>query len=192
MFNIFRKKKPSIIVATLNARLQPIHRADIEDALDDAMAKHGHGVRVVGGGTLMADNGEVSECDIEIELDTLSDALIDTVARTLEAMLAPKGSRIFVPDQGRQIDFGVQEGLALYLNGTDLPDDVYENHDSNHVYAECQRLLEGIGDVSSHWQGPTETALYMYGTGFEAMRDRIMPFVESYPVCQKCRIVQIA
>jgi hypothetical protein len=192
MFNLFKKKKPMVVVATLNARLQPDDRADIEDALDAAMAKHKHGVRVVGGGTLIAKDGEVRECDIEIELDDPSDAKIDMVMRTLEAMLAPKGSRLNIPDQSRRIDFGLQEGLALYLNGTDLPDEVYRDSDVNHVFAECQRLLQGIGAVSSHWQGPEETAFYMYGSDFKIMRERLAPFLNTYPLCQQCRVEQIA
>ena len=192
MFNLLKKKKPMVVVATLNARLRPDDRADIEDALDAAMAKHKHGVRVVGGGTLMAPNREVSECDIEIELDDPSDAMIEMVMRTLEAMLAPKGSRLNILDQNRRIDFGLQEGLALYLNGTDLPDEVYRDCDVNHVFGECQRLLEGIGAVNSHWQGPEETALYMYGSDFKIMRERLAPFLSTYPLCQQCRVEQIA
>ncbi|MGX9900929.1 hypothetical protein ACW0JT_15630 [Arthrobacter sp. SA17] len=144
MFGLSRKKKkePSIVVATLNARLQPMDRGDIEDAFDAAMARHGQGIRVVGGGTQLAPSGEVSECDIEIEMDQLSDGTIDLVSGTLSAMLAPKGSSLYIVEQDRRIDFGNQEGLALYLNGTDLPDHVYQECDSNFVYAECGRLLE--------------------------------------------------
>lgn len=91
----------------------------------------------------MAANGEVTECDIEI--DELSDVTVDAVSETLATMLAPKGSTLYVSDQDRRIDFGAHEGLALYLNGTDLPDDVYRDCDSNHVYEECGRLLEGWG-----------------------------------------------
>ncbi len=192
MFNLFKKKKPALVVATLNARLQPLDRGAIEDALEDAMAKHGYGVRVVGGGTLMSSNGEVSQCDIEIELDDPSDATIKIVIGTLEAMLAPKGSHFFIPEQNRDIAFGTKQGLGLYLNGTDLPDETYQNCDVNHVFAECQRLLEDIGTISSHWQGPQETALYMYGTSFAAMQEQLLPFLQSYPLCRQCRVEQIA
>lgn len=192
MFSLFKKKKPIIVVATLNARLQPADRADIEGALDAAMAGHGYGVRVVGGGTGLESNGEVSYCDIEIELDHSSDEMIEVVTGTLQAMLAPKGSRLFIPDQNRTIPFGEVEGLALYLNGTALPDEVYQANDVNHVFDECQRLLEGVGTISSHWQGPEETAFYMYGSSFQAMRERIGRFIEVYPLCQQCRVEQIA
>lgn len=192
MSNLANEKTPIVVVAILNARLQPNDRADIEDALDAVMEKHKHGVRVVGGGTLTEQSGEVAECDIQIELDDPSDATIDMVMRTLEAMLAPKGSRLYIPDQNRQVDFGLQEGLALYLNATSLPDEVYRNTDANHVYAECQRLLAGIGTVSSYWQGAEETALYMYGSDFKTMHERLLPLLNTYPLCQQCRVEQIA
>ncbi|MQW89866.1 hypothetical protein GHJ82_24180 [Sinorhizobium saheli] len=186
------KKNPSVVVASLNARLQPVHRGELEDALDAVMKRHGHGVRVLGGGTLLQSNGEVEHCDIEIELDHLSDVTIDIVVRALEAMLAPKGSRLHVPDQNRVIEFGAHEGLALYLNGTDLPQEVYATSDVNFVYQECERLLSGIGIVKSHWQGQHETALYMYGSDFQTMRDCLTSFLQTYPLCQQCRIEQIA
>lgn len=195
MFGLFGKKKaaPVRVMAVLNARLQPLDRGEIEDAFDTAMSEQGFGIRTVGGGTLLEANGEVSQCDIEIEIDDFSDKAVDTVKGVLGAMLAPRGSHLLLPSQNNQrIAFGTHEGLALYLNGTDLPDEVYRTCDSNHVYAECQRLLEGVGHVASHWQGPTETALYMYGRNFEEMRQRVGSFLQAYPLCARCRIEQIA
>jgi hypothetical protein len=187
-----RKNKPMVVVAKLNARLMPLDRGEIEDALDAVMTKRGYAARVVGGGTQMAANGEVSHCDIEIELDHPSDELTSSIMRMLESMLAPKGSRLHFPDRNQSTAFGRHEGLALYLNGTDLSDEVYRSCDSNHVYEECGRLLSGIGRVASHWQGPTETALYAYGTEFKTMRERLMPLLQTYPLCRQCRVEQIA
>ena len=107
-------------------------------------------------------------------------------------MLAPKGSRLHIPDQDRTLDFGKHEGLALHLNGTDLPSEVYANSDINFVFQECDRLLNGVAFVNSHWEGPLETALYMYGKDFQDMHRRLQPLLESYPLCQKSRVVQIA
>ena len=192
MFSLFKKKKPRIVVVTLNARLQPLDRGELEDAFDASMEKRGLAIRVVGGGTQMADNGEVAECDIEIASEESLEVTVDTVTGTLAAMLAPKGSMLNVSDPDRRMAFGDHEGLALYLNGTDLAEEVYRDCDSNFVYSECVRLLEGVGLVSSHWQGPTETALYMYGQNYIAMEQAIAPFIQSYPLCQQSRVVQIA
>jgi len=90
------------------------------------------------------------------------------------------------------LQIGKAEGLAVYPNGTDLPDEVYAKSDINFVISEFTRLLDAKGRILSHWQGPRETALYIYGESFASMRDSLKDFIASYPLCQKCRIVQIA
>lgn len=50
----------------LNARFQPKHRFELEDALQEIFEKNNAG-EVTGGGTLLKENGEVESCDIEIE-----------------------------------------------------------------------------------------------------------------------------
>jgi hypothetical protein len=193
MQNPFRKKNSVVMVLTLNARLQPIHRADLEDAFEHFCAEKRLGAAVVGGGTLLdPSTGEVRECDIEIQVDRLDDEVISEICGVFEAMLAPKGTRLTIPGRAAPLAFGTTEGLALYLNGTDLPDEVYATCDSNHVLDECNRLLGDVGRVHSWWQGPSESALYLYGDSFADMRAAIAHFVETYPLCERARIVQIA
>ena len=65
-------EKP-IVIARLNARLQPLDRGSLyEDPLDAALQEAGIG-RVTGGGTLMSEEGEIELCDIEVELADLSE-----------------------------------------------------------------------------------------------------------------------
>ncbi len=97
-----------------------------------------------------------------------------------------------VQGESARIAFGVEDGLALHLNGTDLLEDVYRNCDGNHVYAECNRLIEGIGRVESYWGGPKETALYTYGINFHLMHEKLGSFLETYPLCRQARIEKIA
>ena len=97
-----------------------------------------------------------------------------------------------INDEPKQLPFGFLEGLGLYLNGTELPDEVYASCDSNVVYDEINRLLGERGSIQGHWQGPTETALYLYGYSATEMRSLIADFLGSYPLCQKSRLVQIA
>jgi hypothetical protein len=119
-----------------------------------------------GGGTMLGANGEIEYCDVEIELADDSEEMIERLILVLEKLGAPKGSKLFVNERGQEIPFGTLEGLAVYLNGTDLPASTYQECDVNFVYSEFDRLLEGIGSVHSYWEGPTETALYMYGESF--------------------------
>ena len=55
-----------------------------------------------------------------------------------------------------------------------------------------EQAMEGIGRMYSYWEGSTYTALYFYGTSFAEMKEKIEPFIASYPLCQKSRIEQIA
>jgi len=95
-------------------------------------------------------------------------------------------------EEQEEFRFGKHEGLAVYLNGTELPDRVYQECDSNHVYEEFKRLLGSMGKVHSTWEGPRETAFYLYGKSFQEMHSRIDRFLRSYPLCQKARVTQIA
>ncbi|MEX5791352.1 hypothetical protein AB6H32_07965 [Providencia hangzhouensis] len=67
------------ITVTLNARLEPIRRGDLEDAFNEVMKSMGKNIHVTGGGTLLSDNGEAQECDIEIALEEASDENISLI-----------------------------------------------------------------------------------------------------------------
>ena len=196
MFNIFKKKKKpnkeQYIVANINARLQPMHRGEIfEDPLDEILAKASIG-EVSGGGTLQSESGEIEYCDIEIQVNASNEAIIETIKSSLDKIGVPKGSKLIIEATNTEIQFGSLEGLAIYLNGTELEDEVYANSDVNHVYSELDRLTNGKGKVYSYWQGSSETAFYLYGDSFNEMKSLISELVENYPLCQKCRIEQIA
>lgn len=194
MLNFFKRKKstpvvetkkPALIVVTLNARLQPQDRHYIGDSFVNIMAKyHNQDVEIVGGGTALSADGEVDYCDIEIEFGELNEKLISTVIEVFTTLLAPKGSFMTIED--RKISFGVQEGLALYLNET------HDQNDNQTVYDECKRLLNGIGGLYSCGKGAKDTAFYMYGDSFTEMELRLAPLMASQLLCQKCRIEKIA
>jgi hypothetical protein len=191
---LFSSYKPEaarhLVVAHLNDRCQPIDRGRYEDPLDDFLRTNGLG-EVTGGGTSLMETGEVDYCDVEVQLASVGAEVLEAVATQLEAAGAPKGSKL-VTNDGTERPIGHCEGLAVYLNGTDLGAEVYENCDVNFVYSEFDRLLEGKGSVHSHWHGPTETALYMYGESYEAMRTALSDFMASYPLCAKARVEQVA
>ena len=180
------------VTAQLNARLQPMDRGSVfEDPLDDILRQAEIGC-TDGGGTQLAEGGEIAFCDVEIEVKDLSDATLAKVTGVLEGLGAPKGSRLRSSDLESDVQFGRYEGLAVYLNGTDLPDEVYQTSDVNFVYSEFNRLMGAAGRIFSHWAGPTETALYLYGPSFADMQKAIAGFISTYPLCQRCRVVQIA
>jgi hypothetical protein len=182
-----------MVIVRLNARLQPIDRGEwFEDPLAEALESKGYG-EVTGGGTMQDQaTGEIQFCDIELTVPSASPEVLAFVTGTLDELGAPKGSTLTVEGSDAEHRFGRAEGLAVYLNGTDLPDETYRSCDVNFVVSECGRLLEGEARVLSHWEGPSETSLYMYGTTFEGMSARLRAFFDSYPLCQKCRVVQVA
>ena len=192
-----RKNEPQAgsqyLIARLNARVQPIDRGEYyEDPLHETLEKADLG-EVTGGGTQLADEpAGIEFCDLEIRVKEVSSNVVDTIVQRLEDLGAPKGSRLMVEGGEQTFPFGVNEGLGLFVNGTDLAEEVYANSDINHVIEECDRLIGADGDYRGHWEGSQETALYFYGNSYEQMKAAIQPFVASYPLCQKARIEQIA
>jgi hypothetical protein len=181
-----------LVIARLNARAQPLDRGEVfEDPLNDILQAAGLG-EVTGGGTLLGEEGEIEFCDIEIMVPEATDAVLAAIREALEGLGAPKGSRLIWRDGANELEFGAFEGLAVYLNGTDLPDAVYEQSDASFVYEEFGRLVGGEGRVVSHWDGPRETALYLYGRSAATMLARIRPCLDTYPLCAEARIVTIA
>jgi hypothetical protein len=176
--------------ARLNARVQPIARGEIwEDPLDELLKLRDLG-EVTGGGSQLDASGEIIYCEIEIAAKNDSSETRAAIIDALTKLGAPKGSKLMA-DAG-EMPFGDREGLAVYLNGTDLPPEVYEQSDVNFVFSEFDRLLAPAGQIYSYMEGATETALYMYGPSFMTMKTRLADFIASYPLCQKARVEQIA
>jgi hypothetical protein len=222
----------TLVVVNLKAKLRPEDQGELEDAFLDVCEQLNLQADIVGGGSLLDDNGESFESVIEIALVECNDTIIDHIIGFFESTLAPKGSSltIYEPSNssidsavikdtaikntvsentsaeniaidseaepainaGRKIHFGHQEGLGLYLNGKDLAPKIYQKYDIRHVFDKCNSLLKGVGMVNSYWQGYSETALYMYGDSYEQMVKRIEPFVSTYPLCNKSKMVKIA
>lgn len=193
MLGRFFSKKPeasgTLVIVRLNDRIQPIDRGErYEDPLQELLAKNAWG-EVSGGGSQLSEDGEILFCDIELQLSETTPDVLHAITDKLESLGAPVGSRVMSEPE---LPFGRGEGLAIYLNGTDLPDETYRDCDADFVFSEFNRLLSGIGSVHSHWQGPTETALYVYGRTASEMRAALQPFLESYPLCNRARVVPIA
>jgi hypothetical protein len=118
--------------------------------------------------------------------------MITNIIATLEKLGVPKQSKLIIEHLSKTFEFGTREGLAVYLDGVNLPDYVYAECDSNYVMSELKTLIGDDGSEGRHWQGETETAFYFYGKSYIEMKKIIEEFVNSYPLCQGCRVVQIA
>lgn len=194
----FSRSKPAqpalgvTVLARLNDRAQPMDRGALyEDPLDALLRERQWG-EVTGGGTQLSEEGEIQFCDIELLIRGPVDETVELVRSSLEGLGAPRGSKLLLEGPSREIPLGLNEGLAVYLNGTDLPERVYQECDANFVYNEFNRLLGEAGQIHSFWEGPESTALYAYGPSFAAMQTRLAEFLSSYPLCQRALVVQIA
>ena len=84
-----------------------------------------------------------------------------------------------------------QECVLVHLDGTSLPDDVYERCD---VWTIAERLEEvlrqqGLGGYDGHETGPTGTTLFMYGPDAERLYGGIEGVLRDYPLCRNARVV---
>lgn len=172
-----------------NMKLQPMDRGEIEDAFDEFLKTLKVGY-VDGGGTLLSENGEIKSCDIELALKKHDPNTLNKIIKAIEEMGVAKGSKLI----GKKTEYpmGTLDGLALYLNGTELGAEVYKAYNSDDLLEQLNNIMGDKGRYCSHWQGQTETALYFYGASFDEMKKSIETFVSEYPLCQKARIVQIA
>lgn len=185
--------QPTFAYAQINARVMPIDRGGMyEDPLQEEFEQNGFG-EVTGGGTMQSENGEIEYCGIDIDLFNLEEG-VPFICGFLAECGAPQGSKLQFELNGEQKEFpfGFLEGLAIYFNSTDLPDEVYENNDINEVYDEINDLLGERGQIQGHWNGPTETAMYLYGYSVKEMRELISSVMETNPLCEQARYVTIA
>jgi hypothetical protein len=190
LFHRGPRTEPVLLLVTLNDRLMPLQRgARYEDPLDELLrdAKLG---QVAGGGTLQQRTGEIATVDIEVSLREGSPETVALVVEALERLGAPRGSSYTL--DGVRADFGSTEGLGLYVNGTDLPPEVYAASDINGVIARLEVLVADAGELHGTWEGESETGVYFYGPSYAAMLDRIRAYVGETPLLERARVEQVA
>lgn len=189
IFDKFKRNNTNLIFVGvhLNARFQPIHRFEFEDIIEGILKKHKVG-ELLGGGSSVMVTGEVSSCDMEFNI---REDKIDSFVSFLHQLdFVPKGSFVSVGDE--KIEVGCVEGLGLYLNGTDLDADVYKNNDINELLELLDGSLTGVAERQSYWEGSAVTAIYYYGKSYKDIQEIILPIIETHPLCEKCKLQQIA
>lgn len=182
---------PARLFVTINARLRPLDRGELyRDPLQAVLDTQAPGSRISGAGTLLTAEREPACCDFDVDVEGDGPAVLRLVTATLEQAGAPKGSTARIGEQ-EPVPFGVTEGLAVYLNGTDLPDEVYATSDVNDLITALLAALGAHGRMQSYWQGPRETALYLYGPSAARMADLIADVLSRFPLAQRCRVVPL-
>jgi hypothetical protein len=146
---------------------------------------------IIGRGAQLNMELEIEFAELELEIDNLDEG-IDMVKRVLEQAGAPAGSefRFLLDGNETVIPFGKQEGLAIYLDGVNLPDDVYETCNINELAGLISGGLSSAGaEIRGSWVGRNETSLYIYGPSAETIYETIEPALSAYPLCRNARIV---
>lgn len=176
------------LTVELNARLQPIHRGEMfEEPLENVLIQANVG-EVLGGGTFMSATREIEKCDITLEVK--DDWIAKVFAYLQRIKIIPKGSKIICKQEITPI--GQAEGMAIYLNGTDLPAEVYRTNDINELISKLQDALGDKCFMFSWWEGGTETALYFYGESYLKLYESVKHILEIHPLCKLSHVKQIA
>lgn len=168
----------------------PLDRGDrYEDPLDKVLEEESLG-ETCGGGSSMSDTYGIESVDIEIRLKDLECGL-PVIVDVLESRGAPIGSilRYSSNNEIQTLEFGVAECLAIVLDGTTLPDEVYDDSDINDMISEMEDAIDEIGELRSWWEGPNDTVLYFFGHDAEQLWLAMQPIVESHDRCQNARII---
>ena len=175
-----------LVTARLYEHIGPMDRGSrYEDPLQAALDEKRTG-EVTGGGSQLNASGGIDFADIEIELADL-DAALDLVIVTLERAGTPQGSEIIQGDRVLR-EFGTQQCLAIYLDGTSLPDEVYANLDFDQVVKDLGALA-GPDSYHGAAQGAEETGILFFGSDADAMFARVEPLLRTLPIGQNARVV---
>ncbi len=83
------------------------------------------------------------------------------------------------------------QAVLVHLDGTGLPDEVYEQCDVATIEDLLTGVLarEGTGEFDGNEFGPGEVTLFMYGKDAERLFATVEPVLRSYPLCQGARVV---
>jgi hypothetical protein len=179
---------PHVVIARLYEHIEPIDRGDrYEDPLQSVLETTNIG-QVTGGGSQLNELGGIDFADVEIELANLDDA-VRVACEVLENSGAPQGSELIDAQNDRVVrEFGKQQCLAIYLDGTSLPSEVYANLDFEQVVEEIGTAA-GPNSYHGFWQGPEETAVFYFAPDAEDMFARVEPVLRKLPIGQNARVV---
>jgi hypothetical protein len=84
-----------------------------------------------------------------------------------------------------------EQAVLVYLNGTDLPDNVYAECDTATLEDRLIEVIErdSLGEFDGNEVGPTETKIFMYGPDAERLFGGIESTLRGYALCQRARVV---
>lgn len=84
-----------------------------------------------------------------------------------------------------------EQAVIVYLDGTDLPAEVYQNCDLATIEDRLTEVIErdGLGEFDGNEVGPTEAILFMYGPDAERLFSGVEQTLRDYPLCKGARVL---
>lgn len=84
-----------------------------------------------------------------------------------------------------------EQAVLVYLDGTGLPDSIYEEYDLATIEDKLTEVIErdALGQFDGNEIGPTETTLFMYSEDAERLFAGIEQTLRDYPLCKSARVV---
>lgn len=179
-------KYPHLVIARIPEYIEPIDRGiRYEDPLDAKLQESGLG-EVTGGGSQLDKNFKIKFVELEIFLGNL-DSAISVCTSTLEECGAPKGSQIIYGEypNDKKIPFGKNEGVALILDGVNLPQEIYDKYGLDELLDALKPVIDN-GDCEFHACNSLDetTEVYLYGPSANQILEAIAPIQATFPLCQ--------
>lgn len=92
---------------------------------------------------------------------------------------------------GKKTEPKKEECVLVYLDGSNLPDEVYQNYDLSTLEDQLIEAIaaSGVGEFDGNEIGPEVTTLYTYGPDADALFKAMEGVLRAYPLCKNARVV---
>ena len=81
------------------------------------------------------------------------------------------------------------QAVIITLNGTSLPDVVYEQCDTSTLEDQLAEALADLGACDGTEHGERDTRIFIYGSDAEAMHRAVEPILLNYPLAASARVL---
>lgn len=181
-----------LVIARIPEHIEPIDRGErYEDPLTNVLEARGLG-QVTGGGSQLDENFRIAFVDLEIQIANLEQGL-PLVVSSLTEFGAPKGSKLLFERDGvqQELAFGSLELAEVFLDGVNLPPEVYEELDFEAFHKSLRNslLTGGIGEPRGVWSGETETAVFIFAPVAKNVPPVLAGLVQAHPILRNARVV---
>lgn len=167
------------VTININAKLMPMDRGEMfEDKITEIMEQEGIKGSVDGGGTLLADNGEIASIDVEMNLEENIEASLKIIEdKLVEFVGIPKGSSFQYDD--KNISVGTAEGIGVYYDLTK------QEFHKERIQSFLNETWDTIGEGKAYYTSSMSTddllVINFYGKTYNHMEEVVREMIKKYP-----------